>query len=184
MPAVLEPFRDSLAARGVSLSETTPDGCAGAVADAVGESSAVGAPLPAKFGSLPAAVTTRPTTAELDDATTGVTPAVLGVADYGSVLLESDPEGTELASLYPERHVAVLRAADVVADMPAAFDRLGPRLREERGSVVFATGPSATADMGSLVLGAHGPKAVHVVLVHDSDDDRPPVGGDAEEGAT
>ncbi|TKX83368.1 hypothetical protein EXE43_24625, partial [Halorubrum sp. SS5] len=35
--------------------------------------------------------------------------------------------------------------------------------------VVFATGPSATADMGGLVHGAHGPKEVHVVLLREDD---------------
>jgi len=33
--------------------------------------------------------------------------------------------------------------------------------------VILATGPSATADMGDLVLGAHGPRAVHALLLED-----------------
>jgi L-lactate dehydrogenase complex protein LldG len=32
---------------------------------------------------------------------------------------------------------------------------------------VLATGPSATADMGELVLGAHGPESVHVVILDE-----------------
>jgi L-lactate dehydrogenase complex protein LldG len=32
---------------------------------------------------------------------------------------------------------------------------------------VFATGPSATADMGELVYGAHGPREVAVLLVEE-----------------
>jgi L-lactate dehydrogenase complex protein LldG len=45
------------------------------------------------------------------------------------------------------------------------FAALGPRCREDGTDVIVATGPSATADMGALVTGAHGPKAVHAVLV-------------------
>lgn len=168
MTSVRSTFRDSLDDLGVTCSETTPDGVAEAVRAAT-EPPAVGVSLPADLGALPDDVNQEPRTGDLDAATTGVTPAILGVADYGSVLLESDPAGTEPISLYPERHVAVLRADDVVADMPATFERLGPRIREGRRSVVFATGPSATADMGDLVLGAHGPKAVHVVLVHEDE---------------
>ncbi|PHQ46645.1 hypothetical protein DJ68_06205, partial [Halorubrum sp. C3] len=91
----------------------------------------------------------------------------LGVAEYGSVALEADPAGTEPVSLFVDRHVVVLREADIVPDMPDAFDWLGPRARDESADVVFATGPSATADMGGLVHGAHGPKEVHVVLLRD-----------------
>lgn len=128
--------------------------------------------------ALPAPVTVDPTPRELADATTGITPASLGVADYGSILLESTPEGTEQHSLFPDRHIAVLRTENVVPTMAAAFEWLGPRLRAARdedsprcGSTVIATGPSATADMGALVRGAHGPKAVHVVLVDSGTDD-------------
>lgn len=106
-----------------------------------------------------------PTVEELRAARTGVTAAVLGVADYGSLLIENAPDGTEPVSLFPEKHVAVLRAEAIVPDMPAAFRWLGRALRERKASFVFATGPSATADMGALVRGAHGPKTVHVIIV-------------------
>ncbi len=105
--------------------------------------------------------------ADLRAAHTGITAASLGVAEYGSVALEANPAGTEPVSLFVDRHVVVLREADIVPDMPDAFDWLGPRARDESVDVVFATGPSATADMGGLVHGAHGPKEVHVVLLRD-----------------
>jgi len=137
-----------------------PDAVAGHV-----EAPAVGAPLPWEGVSLPGCVTTDPTPADLDAAVTGVTGAAFAVADYGSFVLESTPGGNEPVSLFPERHVVVLREEDVVPDMAAAFDRLGERVRATRGSAVLATGPSATADMGALVHGAHGPRAVAGVVV-------------------
>ena len=131
------------------------------------EGPAVGAPLPVfETGTLTAlGVRVDPTPRQVAAARTGVTAARLGIADYGSVVIEGGPDATEAASLFAERHVAVLRTADVVPDMTAALGRLGPLLREEATTAILATGPSATADMGALVKGAHGPKAVHVLLV-------------------
>ena len=91
------------------------------------------------------------------------------VSEYGSVAIESDAAGTEPVSLFVDRHVVILDETDIVANMPDAFGWLGPRARDESVDVIFATGPSATADMGGLVRGAHGPKEVHVVLLRDDD---------------
>ena len=97
-----------------------------------------------------------------------MTAAGLGIADYGSVVLPSTPAGTEPVSLSPDRHVAVLRTDDVVPGMPEAFDSLAAEFRNgDHGSAILATGPSATADMGELVKGAHGPKDVHVVMLDE-----------------
>lgn len=102
--------------------------------------------------------------AALEQARTGVTAARFAIASYGSLVLDYD--GTaEAVSLLPTRHVAVVRAADVVPDMKAAFERMGPLLRAHPSSLVLATGPSATADMGALVRGAHGPETVHVLIL-------------------
>lgn len=133
------------------------------------EPPAVGASLPWTDVSLPESVTTMPTPAELEAARTGITAAVSGVADYGSVLLRSTADGVEPVSLFPDRHVAVLHEDDVVPDMATAIGEQGDAFREERASLIVATGPSATADMGELVTGAHGPKEVHVVLFGGED---------------
>jgi L-lactate dehydrogenase complex protein LldG len=151
-----------------TVTRTTPGGCAAAV-DAAVRPPAVGVEPPFPTATLPDSVRTDPTVGELESARTGVTPATLGIADYGSVVLEADPAGTEPISLFPDRHVAVLRAADVVPDMPTAFDRFDEVVGGARRSAGVATGPSATADMGGLVLGAHGPESVHVVLVTDGE---------------
>lgn len=133
--------------------------------ESLAEAPAVGAPLPWEGVSLPDSVATDPTPAKLDAAATGVTAASLAVADYGSLVLEATPDGAEPASLFADLHVVILREADLVPDMAAAFQWFGERFRATRGSAIVATGPSATADMGALVQGAHGPKEVHVVVV-------------------
>lgn len=116
-------------------------------------------------------VTVDPTPAALRAAATGVTPAAFAIADYGSVVLPSTDNGAELVSLYAERHVAVVDAADIVPGMPAAVERFGDGVRGDGpASGIVATGPSATADMGALVRGAHGPRDVRVVVVERDDE--------------
>lgn len=128
------------------------------------EEPAVGVPLPFD-ADLPESVTARPTPAELEQATTGVTPAAGGVADYGSLVLRGDGSGTEPISLFVDRHIAVLPRDRIHPDMQAAFDWFDAETAATRDSFVLATGPSATADMGALVQGAHGPKTVEVILL-------------------
>lgn len=159
-----------LGALDVGVSRVAPADVADAI-EAVVRPPAVGVPIDLDGVTLPASVTVEPTVGQLRAARTGVTPAALGVADYGSILLAADTAGTELASLFVDLHVAVLPAAAVVADMRSAFAWLGPQIRERGTSAIVATGPSATADMGGLVRGAHGPAAVHVVLVEEPADE-------------
>lgn len=94
----------------------------------------------------------------------GVTRAVCGLADTGSILI-ADGEGDPLrASLLPEIHIAVLCASDILPSLADAMSL--PVVRESRSSVVI-TGPSRTADIEmSLTIGMHGPGEVHVFLVH------------------
>ncbi|WP_142858577.1 LUD domain-containing protein [Salinigranum halophilum] len=159
-------FEASLDRLDVDWTHTTREGFADVLQEVATEP-AVGTPLPLDV-LLPDWVNTNPTPRELDAATTGITAAGLGVAAYGSVLLPSTPEGTEPVSLFPDLHVAVLRVDDVVPGMVEAFEFIGGEFRDgDHSSAIIATGPSATADMGELVRGAHGPKDVHVVMLDE-----------------
>lgn len=159
-------FEASLAGTG-EVHRTTVEGFEAVLSDIV-EAPAVGAALPHEGVSLAGtSVTLDPSATAIRDAVTGVTPAGLGVADYGTVTLRSTAGPDELVSLYPPRHVAVLAASDVVPDMPSAFDRLEAEFDAGHTTQVLATGPSATADMGTLVEGVHGPTETHVVVLED-----------------
>jgi L-lactate dehydrogenase complex protein LldF len=94
----------------------------------------------------------------------GVTRAVCGLADTGSILV-ADGEGEPLqASLLPRIHIAVLHTSDILPSLDNAMSL--PILREARAAVVI-TGPSRTADIEmSLTIGMHGPSELHVFLVH------------------
>lgn len=90
----------------------------------------------------------------------GVTNAVCGLADTGSVLI-LDGEGDPLkASLLPEVHIAILKSSDIFPSLPDAMN-----LVRNSGAAVFITGPSRTADIEmTLTIGVHGPKEIHVFL--------------------
>lgn len=95
----------------------------------------------------------------------GMTKAVCGLADTGSILV-ADGEGQPLqSSLLPRIHVAVLCASSILPSLDNAMTL--PVVRQSRASVVI-TGPSRTADIEmSLTIGMHGPGEVHVFLVDD-----------------
>lgn len=162
---VIGTFESVLRGVDVGLERTTAADARDAIAEVL-ESPAVGTPLPFDGVSLPEAVETEPTPDELEDATTGITAVEFAVANYGSVAIRSSPAGEEPVSLYADVHVAVVAASDVLPDMGAAFERLETDARDG-ADTVLATGPSATADMGALVTGAHGPKAVRAVVIED-----------------
>lgn len=162
----LDAFEAGCDEHGVGVTVTDAADLAGALADAV-EPPAVGVPLPFDGALAEADVTLDPTPAEIQAARTGVTPASFGIAEHGTFFLESDRAGTEPVSLYPERHVGVVAASDVVPDVAAAFDRLEGVFADGGASGILATGASATADMGAMVEGVHGPGEVHAVVVRN-----------------
>ena len=155
--------------RGVDVVETTVAEAPAAI-EAVAEPPVVGTPLehvPVDLEDLDLDVETNPTPTELDEATTGITDTALGIADYGSVVVRGGRDGEEPVSLYPDHHVAVVHAQDIVEDMETAMGEIAASIRSGNRSHIVATGPSATADMGALVEGAHGPRSVTVVVVSE-----------------
>lgn len=94
----------------------------------------------------------------------GVTRAVCGLADTGSILI-LDAEGYPLqASLLPAVHIAVLRKSEI---LPSLADALALPIVARAKAAVVITGPSRTADIEmSLTIGMHGPGELYVFLVH------------------
>jgi len=95
----------------------------------------------------------------------GVTGALAGIAESGTLAVVSGPGRPRLASLLPPVHVAVLRADRLYASLPDLL-AAHPHLPDEGSNFVLITGPSRTADIEmTLTRGVHGPGEVHVVLV-------------------
>ena len=82
-------------------------------------------------------------------------------------VLRPGPDEPRTLSLVPPVHVAVLRASTLYAGLPAAMRALSPQA-DMPTNLLLITGPSKTADIQqTLAYGAHGPKALVIVLVHD-----------------
>lgn len=159
----VETVADHLSAAGASCERVGTPGLQDAILAAV-EPPAVATPTAPLTSTLAGThVSVDPTGAELADATTGVTTARGAVAETGSLLLGNFADATGLISVFVDRHVAVVPASGITDDIGAALSMIGtPETGTE--SAILATGPSATADMGALVQGAHGPAEVDVIL--------------------
>jgi L-lactate dehydrogenase complex protein LldG len=109
----------------------------------------------------------RPEAAVLETCSVGITACDALVAQTGSILLTSRSAGGRSLSVLPPHHVVVARADQLVPDLPAAFDLLKSRYGLRYPSfTTLITGPSRTGDIERiLVLGAHGPKNLTIILV-------------------
>lgn len=96
----------------------------------------------------------------------GLTGCFCATAETGTLVLLSGPETYASAGLLPETHIAIVPASRIVSGHEEAFGLI----RSERGelprAVNFVSGPSRTGDIEqTIVLGAHGPYRVHVIVV-------------------
>jgi L-lactate dehydrogenase complex protein LldG len=102
---------------------------------------------------------------ELDDVVVGLTGAVAGLADTGSLVLVSGPGRGRIASLLPPLHIAMVRVSQLHASY-AAFLAAHPQIEDAGSNLLLITGPSRTADIEmTLTRGVHGPGEVHVMLI-------------------
>jgi L-lactate dehydrogenase complex protein LldG len=103
-----------------------------------------------------------------------VTRALAGVAETGTLALISGEEHATTLNFLPETNVVVLRRSEIVGPYEEVWDRLRQRFGEAElpRTVNFITGPSRTGDIEQkILLGAHGPKRLHVILVGDDGPD-------------
>jgi L-lactate dehydrogenase complex protein LldG len=98
----------------------------------------------------------------------GLSHAAAAVAETGTLMLASGPDNPVTLNFLPETHVIVVEEKDIVGPYEDAWDkvrdRFGDRLMPR--TVNMISGPSRTADIGGkLVLGAHGPRRLCVMIV-------------------
>ena len=105
----------------------------------------------------------------LHSAEAGVFRAEWGLAPQGVLAVELPSDAMGTVSLVPETSVIVLSADSVVDDGKILFEKLADAFEEGRTNWVIVSGPSATADMGALVQGVHGPERVHVIIIQDDE---------------
>ena len=94
------------------------------------------------------------------DIKAGLTGAIAAIAETGTVILPSGEGRPQSASLLPEVHLVVLRAGDILKDLPQGLNH--PLVRSASATNLIS-GPSRTADIEmTLTIGVHGPGEVHV----------------------
>jgi L-lactate dehydrogenase complex protein LldG len=105
--------------------------------------------------------------ADLERCEGGITACEALVAQTGSVLVTSRSSGGRALSVLPPHHVVVATREQLVPDLSAAFELLRRKYDGNYPSTIsFITGPSRTGDIERiLVLGAHGPKRLTVLLI-------------------
>ncbi len=94
----------------------------------------------------------------------GVTSAAWAIAESATIVQLTRPGQPRSTSLVPSIHIAVLELANMVATLAEAYALISQE--PDLDSLVLISGPSKTADIeGSMVQGAHGPRAMHLIVL-------------------
>jgi L-lactate dehydrogenase complex protein LldG len=101
---------------------------------------------------------------------TSLTVVDWGIADTGSLVLNSSSEDVRIATMLPEIHIAILPASKIKPDSGALEEELNSILKTDTPSyAAFITGASRTADIERvLAIGVHGPQELHILIVEDN----------------
>jgi len=97
----------------------------------------------------------------------GITGCEFLIAHTGSVMVSSAQAGGRQMFVYPPVHIIIARKNQLVDYPEDAYSAIVEKHKNSLPSqITLITGPSRTADIEkTLILGAHGPKELHVFLV-------------------
>jgi L-lactate dehydrogenase complex protein LldG len=104
----------------------------------------------------------------LETCNAGLTGCEALVSQTGSVCITPHASGGRSLSILPPHHIVIARRSQIVADLPATYALIKERYSASGypSFISFSTGPSRTGDIERiLVLGAHGPKRLTVLLI-------------------
>ncbi len=106
---------------------------------------------------------------EAGDAVT-LSRAIAGAAETGTLFLTSGTDNPTSLNFLPDTHIVAVRREDIVGGYADGWSKLralyGPRTLPR--TVNLISGPSRTADIEqTIVMGAHGPRRLHVIIVGD-----------------
>jgi L-lactate dehydrogenase complex protein LldG len=98
----------------------------------------------------------------------GVSHALAGVAETGTIMMTSGSDNPTTINFLPEHHIVVVDAGEIDGDLESALERV--RLAYGQGemprTVNLISGPSRSGDIEQkIILGAHGPRALHLIVV-------------------
>jgi L-lactate dehydrogenase complex protein LldG len=109
----------------------------------------------------------RLTKEELDTSDGVLTGCALGIAQTGTIVLDSGrAQGRRALTLLPDYHLCVVREDQIVGLVPEAFAQLEEMVKDEGRAITLISGPSATSDIElDRVEGVHGPRTLEVLVV-------------------
>lgn len=106
----------------------------------------------------------NPTNEQLTTLKTGITDAFCGIASTGSICISTKCSIANYISMLCRKHIVILKHENIISDLEELFINklFGQDLLK---SFSIITGTSATADMGPLVRGVHGPGVLHIIII-------------------
>lgn len=109
----------------------------------------------------------QPGTQALESADVGITGCEALIAQTGSVLVSSKGCGGRALSVLPPHHIVLATRDQLLSTLLDGYDLLRKKYPKGLPSFIsFITGASRTGDIERiLVLGAHGPKRLTVILI-------------------
>jgi L-lactate dehydrogenase complex protein LldG len=109
------------------------------------------------------------TDVNFEQANVGITTCDALVARTGSILITNASEAGRRLSIYPHIHIVIAYTSQLYEDIADAITFIQNSYSEKLPSMISTTtGPSRTADIEkTLVLGAHGPREIFVILIDD-----------------
>ena len=122
--------------------------------------------IPEGVETLRDAARPRLTKEELDGSDGVLTGCALGIAQTGTIILDSGrAQGRRALTLLPDYHLCVVREDQIVGLVPEAFAELQETVKNEGRAITFISGPSATSDIElDRVEGVHGPRTLEVLI--------------------
>jgi L-lactate dehydrogenase complex protein LldG len=98
----------------------------------------------------------------------GITGCFCAIAETGTLVFVTGADTPSATFLLPDTHVAVVRRDRIVAGMEEALARVRGECAAMPRAVNLVSGPSRTGDIEqTIVLGAHGPRRVHIILLDE-----------------
>lgn len=113
---------------------------------------------------------TSPFRAHADDIHTAFTVVDWGIAETGTLVLNSSSEDVRMATMLSETHVALLPASRIKPNATALENEINTVLKADASSYyAFITGASRTADIERvLAIGVHGPQELHILIMEEN----------------
>jgi iron-sulfur cluster protein len=130
----------------------------------------LGRPIPADIKEM-VKTARRELRSFFSEADAGISGANLAIAESGTLVIVSNEGNARLVTGLPPVHIALITTEKFVRTLEQATTLIKALVTASSGAkltsyVSFITGPSRTTDIEKeLVIGAHGPEEVHIIIL-------------------